>query len=134
LRYTLSDRVLALAGVFQAAKLVQELAKGGQANAQDMETSLQSLLVDKPDTVLDVYGKQVENLRTGLICLHEQLGPDSRKDIELTRYVMGMLFLERKLSKSKQMMNTLEQGIENAQRQLQHYPIVHENVVANLAG
>jgi len=134
LRYTFSDRVLALAGVFQAAQLVQEMARNGRADGKDMEASLQTLLVDNPDSVLAVYGDDIANLRTGLICLHEQLGLEGKKDVELTRYVMGMLFLERKLSKSPQMMTTLGEGIEQARRQLQHYPIDHENVIANLAG
>jgi high frequency lysogenization protein len=134
LRYTLSDRVLALAGVFQAARLVQDMARGKPGNAQDLETCLQSLLVDNPASVLEVYGNDAGNLRTGLICLNDQLGPDGNKDVELTRYVMGMLFLERKLSKSPQMMTTLGEGLENVGRQLQHYPIDHENIIANLAG
>jgi high frequency lysogenization protein len=134
LRYTLSDRVLALAGVFQAAQLVQEIARTGRANNNDVEASLRSLLVDNPATVLEVYGDDIGHVRTGLICLHEQLGLEGKKDTELTRYVMGMLFLERKLSKSPQMMTTLGEGIEQVRRQLQHYPIDHENVIANLAG
>ena len=134
MRYTLSDRVLALAGVFQAAQLVQEIARNGRADSTDVEASLRSLLVDNPATVLEVYGDDVNHLRTGLICLHEQLGLEGKKDVELTRYVMGMLFLERKLSKSPQMMTTLGEGIEQARRQLEHYPIEHENIIANLAG
>jgi len=134
LKYTLSDRVMALAGVFQAAQLVQEMARNGRADGKDMEASLRSLLVDNPATVLEVYGDDLANIRTGLICLHEQLGLEGKKDVELTRYVMGMLFLERKLSKSPQMLTTLGEGIEQVRRQLQHYPIDHENVIANLAG
>ena len=134
MRYTLSDRVLALAGVFQAAQLVQEIARNGRADSTDVEASLRSLLVDNPATVLEVYGDDVNHLRTGLICLHEQLGLEGKKDVELTRYVMGMLFLERKLNKSPQMMTTLGEGIEQARRQLEHYPIEHENIIANLAG
>ena len=134
MKYTLSDRVMALAGVFQAAQLVQEMARNGRADGKDMEASLRSLLVDNPATVLEVYGDDLANIRTGLICLHEQLGLEGKKDVELTRYVMGMLFLERKLSKSPQMLTTLGEGIEQVRRQLQHYPIDHENVIANLAG
>lgn len=134
MKYTLRDRVMALAGVFQAAQLVQEMARNGRADPQDLETSLSSLLVDNPSSVLEVYGNDIDRLRTGLICLHEQLGFADKKDVELTRYVMGMLFLERKLSKSPQMMTTLGEGIEQARRQLQHYSIDHENVIANLAG
>lgn len=134
MKYTIADRVTALAGVFQAARLVQELAHGKQANGDDAKVLLQSLLEENPDSVLGVYGNDIENIRSGLICLHEQLGPDGQKDVELTRYVMGMLFLERKLSKSPQMLTTLGEGIENVRRQLQHYPIEHENIIANMAG
>ncbi|MBD3669500.1 MAG: high frequency lysogenization protein HflD [Gammaproteobacteria bacterium] len=132
--YTFEERVIALAGVFQAAKLVQEAARHGHADASDSEICYRSLLVENPESVLDVYGGHIDNVRSGLITLHEQLGMQEKKDVEVTRYVMGMLFLERKLSKSPQMQESLSEGLEQVRRQLEHYSIDHENIIANLAG
>ena len=133
MKYEFSDRVMALAGVFQAAQLVHEIAKHAQADRQDMQTSLNSIVNDTPDSVIEVFG-DLEKLRTGLICLNDQLGlQQNKREVEITRYVMGMLFLERKLAKTPQLMSAVGKGIDGVRRQLEHYPIEHENVIANLA-
>ena len=49
-----SDRTLALAGLFQAARLVQQLAREGRAESTTFTASIQSLLlIDAPST--EVY-------------------------------------------------------------------------------
>lgn len=134
MKYKFSDRVMALAGVFQAAQLVHEIARHAQADSQDIQISLQSIVNDTPDSVIDVYG-DLEKIRTGLICLNEQLGlQQGKREVEITRYVMGMLFLERKLAKTPPLLSAVGEGIDGVKRQLKHYPIEHENVIANLAG
>lgn len=134
MKYQFSDRVIALAGVFQAARLVHEIAKHGQADPKDLETSLNSIVNDTPDSTLAVFG-DLASIRTGLISLNEQMGlQPTKREMEITRYVMGMLFLERKLAKTPKLMAEVGKGIDGARRQLQHYPIGHENVIANLAG
>ena len=134
MKYELSDRVIALAGVFQAARLVHEVAKHGQADSKDLTTSLNSIVNDSPDSTIAVFG-DLSGIRTGLICLQEQMGlQTAKREMEITRYVMGMLFLERKLSKTPELMAAVGKGIDGARRQLQHYPIEHDNVIANLAG
>jgi len=134
LKYEFSDRVIALAGVFQAAQLVHELAKHAQADGEDIQTCLNSIVNDAPDSVIAVYG-DLQKIRTGLICLNEQLGlQQGKREVEITRYVMGMLFLERKLAKTPALMSAVGAGIDGVSRQLEHFPIEHENVIANLAG
>ena len=134
MKYQFTDRIIALAGVFQAAQLVHEIAKHAQADSNDIQTCLNSIINDTPDSTIGVYG-DLEKIRTGLICLNEQLGlQNGKREVEITRYVMGMLFLERKLAKTPALMTAVGEGIEGVRRQLQHYPIEHENVIANLAG
>ncbi|MBD3610443.1 MAG: high frequency lysogenization protein HflD [Gammaproteobacteria bacterium] len=134
MKYSLDDRITALAGVFLAAKLVQSLAHTGQADEKELEMLLSSVLNDVPDNVLDVYQGDLQNIRAGLIAIQEQLGLQGKRDTEATKYVMGMLFLERKLSKSSAMMAALGNGIEQIRRQMDHFPLLHDNVVANFAG
>ena len=67
------DITLALAGVCQAAKLVQQLALNGDADQAALETSLNSLLQTAPNTTLDVFGGDVRHLKLGLTTLCEQL-------------------------------------------------------------
>ena len=53
---------LALAGVCQAAALVQQLARRGSADNEAIEASLSSILVTDPETPQQVFG-QLANLK-----------------------------------------------------------------------
>ena len=127
------SRTLALAGVFRAAALADTLANHGSIDEAELGSSIESIFVTDPDNVVEVYGS-VSNLHTGLMTLVQQLGKDNReRNIDIARYVVSMLFLERQLSKNRQMLDTLADGIEVAEKQAEHFSLTHENVVANLA-
>ena len=127
------DKTLALAGVFQATALVKNIAVSGLVDKHDFEICIRSIFETEPDSVEMVYG-QVEYLRTGLTTLIEQLGEKStQRDIDIARYVISLLHLQRKLSKNKAMLDTVASGIERARRQTEHFHVTHENVIANLA-
>ncbi len=129
----LRDRTLALAGVFQAASLVKEVATRGMADRHDVEMTLRTLFITDPQDTDEVYGR-VEYLRTGLQTLIDQLeGNHSKRDLDVARYVIGLLHLQRKLKKNRAMRQRVAEGIERARRQSEHYAIDHPNVVANLA-
>lgn len=132
-------RTLALAGVFRAASLVNTLANNGVISEQDLEISINSIFQTSADDVLQVYdingaSGAVENLHSGFITMNNQLGKDSdKRNIDIARYVVSMLFLERRLMKNSVMLETLSSGIELATRQSEHFSTTHENVIANLA-
>lgn len=127
------DKTLALAGVFQATALVKNIAVNGLTDKHDFEICIRSIFETDPENVEAVYG-QVEYLRTGLTTLVEQLGEkSSQRDIDIARYVISLLHLQRKLSKNKIMLGAVATGIERARRQTEHFHITHENVIANLA-
>lgn len=130
----LHDKTLALAGLFQATALVQQVATTGHANAADMEVCLKSLIELNPDSLTNIYGNE-GNLATGLKLIISQFGAnDSKPDIDIARYTISLLHLERKLAKQAPMLDAISEGIERAKKQLEHFPITHENVIANLAG
>ena len=60
------DRAIALAGVLQAAELVREIARRGQANSEDSEACLESLLKIDAASSSDVYGG-LQRLRSGCL-------------------------------------------------------------------
>ena len=127
------DKTLALAGVFQATALVKNIAATGSVDKHDFEICIRSIFETDPESVEAVYG-QVEYLRTGLTTLIEQLGEKStERDIDIARYVISLLHLQRKLSKNKTILDAVANGIERARRQTEHFHITHENVIANLA-
>ncbi len=126
-------RTLALAGVFRAATLVNALANEGTISEADLEISIKSIFETNPDDVIQIFGSTA-NLSTGFQTLQYQLGKDSNnRNIDIARYVVSMLFLERRLMKNTELLETLSTGVELATRQSEHFSIAHENVIANLA-
>ena len=95
---------------------------------------LKSIMVTSPDSILDVYSNDLVHLKSGLKVLVEQLGNQTKqKDPELTRYVVSLLGLERRLASKKNQLSQLGERIEQSQRQLAHYDITSETLIASLA-
>ena len=72
------EQQLGLAGVCQAAQLVQSVARTGQADSLAVEASLSSILVTESDTPQQIFG-QLENLKQGFQVIVAQLGDHSSK-------------------------------------------------------
>lgn len=109
--HTLKDRTLSLAGVFQTATLVQTTARFGNADAAALEASLQSVLFIDADNVAQIFDG-IAGLSTGLRALTERLGSSAKtRDLEVTRYVIAMMHLERKLMRDSGMIKRVRDGI-----------------------
>jgi high frequency lysogenization protein len=129
----LRDRTLALAGVFQAAALVKQLAKTGRSTEPYFTHSIESLFKINAVDVPDVYGG-IQSLQLGLKELIRLfINNKDPKDADIARYVLSLLHLERKLSKNAEMNALVQKGLERAKIQAGHFNSTHENVIANLA-
>ncbi len=129
----LYDRTLAFAGIWQAASLVEEIARTGQCNQEQLGQTLSALLVTDPNSTLGVYG-ELANLERGFKVLIEQLDKQADpKNIAITRYVIGLLALEKKLAKRHDAMNALAERISQVKRQTAHFALTDEQVLGNLA-
>ncbi|MFQ2414247.1 high frequency lysogenization protein HflD [Aeromonas caviae] len=127
------DRTMAFAGICQAAYLVQKVARDGSCDEASLRESLQSILVTNPTQALEVFGSHLA-IRDGYRALVEQLGADgSQKNAELTRYVVSLIALERKLAKRKDILNMLGERISQIGRQQQHFDLLDEQILANMA-
>ncbi|MCU9924513.1 high frequency lysogenization protein HflD [Aeromonas caviae] len=127
------DRTMAFAGICQAADLVQKVARDGSCDEASLRESLQSILVTNPTQPLEVFGSHLA-IRDGYRALVEQLGADgSQKNAELTRYVVSLIALERKLAKRKDILNMLGERISQIGRQQQHFDLLDEQILANMA-
>jgi high frequency lysogenization protein len=128
------EKTIALAGVFQSAALVQHIAVKGTVDEHDLQTTIRSTLNLNPSSVEAVFGN-LENLRTGIYTMWQQLGNQtSQRNINVARYVITMLHLQKKLSKRPAMLNTIAEGLKRANQQADMFGITHANVIANLAG
>ena len=127
------EKYLALAGVCQAAKLVQDVARTGSADNQALEASLSSILVTEPETPQQVFGS-FGNLQKGYQTIVAQLSDlKGGKDTELTRYIASMLTLERRLSKKPSLLDDVATRISHVQRQLAHVDFYNSQIISALA-
>ncbi len=140
--YTITDRAIALAGIFQATQLVQNIANTGNADKQDVETCVLSIFRTDIDKPIDVFDG-TEKLHTGLRKLIEQLGGrdtndtntqnSQNKDLHVTKYTAGVMVLEKRLKRDADMLAKIADGIERARKQMEHFSLLHDNVIASLA-
>lgn len=134
--YTDQDRTLALAGIYQASKLVFDLATNGKMDEQSYQTCLNSLFIENPDSTLDVFGSDVQNIQLGVRTLLSQMGAEQATDIrnlEVTRYALNLILLERSLTKSPGALDKIAKTLETAKTQQAHFGQWHENVIASIA-
>lgn len=124
------DITLALSGVCQSAKLVNELATQGNTDTLAFSTSIKSLLVTQPENTLAIFEDRAWNLRLGLQTLLSKL--NSRPQ-DLTRYWISLLNLANKLERNPQAKQELAQRITRVPEQLKHYGLLEPQMLSNFA-
>lgn len=113
------DKTLALAAVFQAAGLVNDLARRGQCDSEAEAFLLRSVLVMDTDVVSDIYPQQ-RSLTPGLTWLEGSLaeqGKGSEHAGELIRLALAVIQVERHFEKRPDLQQALRQRLEQVQRQ-----------------
>ncbi|MBH2037043.1 MAG: high frequency lysogenization protein HflD [Pseudomonadales bacterium] len=129
------EQLIALGAVFEAAFLVDKIAKSGQVSEAPLGCMLGSLLVRDPKNTLDVYGGDDLNLRDGYRALVSALERDpSTLQRDSLRYALALLGLERKLAKRDDMLQIMGSRLDQIQQQVQHFGLVHDNVIAACGG
>ncbi|ACY84890.1 high frequency lysogenization protein HflD [Edwardsiella piscicida] len=128
------DITLALAGICQSARLVQQLAHEGQCDNASLRTSLNSILQTDPPNTLAVFGDHERVLKPGLETLLNVLNANRQgPGAELTRYCLSLMLLERKLFGNPQALRTLSERIGELDRQLAHFDLESDTIVSALA-
>lgn len=89
---TLTNQVIALAGIAQSVALVHELATTGKVDSQGLETAVICLLKTESDNVLDIYGNDFANLKIGLNHLKSQLTGYEIAYPDQARYAASLVF------------------------------------------
>ncbi|MDQ6646354.1 MAG: high frequency lysogenization protein HflD [Pseudomonadota bacterium] len=125
------ERVLSLAGLFQACALAQQLANDGRCDEGAMEASVASIFRIDASSVVGVYGS-ISNVRVGLRSLIAQLDETDR-DMSVTKMVVTVMRLERSLSAKPELLEKVQQGIVAAQRQVEHFGQDSSQVHSRLA-
>ena len=133
------QKVLALAAVFQAAALADNLARRGTADPHAIKALLESIIIFDTDNPEAIYGTP-QQLLIGLKSLEGSLSVSSLDDnnqyANHLQYALGMIQLENQLSKSNKLLDTLRQRLEQVQKQLAVFDndITAQPVINNFAG
>ncbi|WP_061239297.1 high frequency lysogenization protein HflD [Ectopseudomonas composti] len=129
------EQLVALGAVFEAASLADKIARTGQISEASMGCMLGSLLVRDPKSTLDVYGGDDLNLRDGYRALISSLERNpSALQREPLRYSLAMIGLERQLDKRDDMLQVMGSRLDQIQQQVEHFGLVHDNVIAACGG
>lgn len=119
---SLQQQTLALAGVAQAARLVDQVSKTGSYPIEFLEPSIHSLFeFEVQQDVSTIYGG-VPGVRLGLNNLSAMLGNrQAAEHRDVTRYVFSLLYLERKFAASPEMMSVVRSRLEHASFRAEHF-------------
>jgi high frequency lysogenization protein len=131
------QQTIALAAIFQASSLVEQLARTGEIPAPELELLITSLFKQNPDNFDEIYGAR-PNLQAGYHGICKLMGSDTTKvkqDVkpDVMRYALSIIHLESRLRKNGHMMNQLGESIQSSVRQADHFHITHESVIGSLA-
>ena len=129
------DSVLALAGIFQAASLIEQIALTGTVDAHDFRTSINSIFHLEPENVLAVFGN-VSDLTLGLEKLTATTTSNDHNTADksqMLQYVLGILQLERQFIRRQNMTQQLRNKLEYIRSQAEYFSPTHENVIAALS-
>ncbi|KJH82814.1 high frequency lysogenization protein HflD [Pseudomonas sp. KSR10] len=131
----LQEQLIALSAVFEAAALVDRIARTGQIPNAALGSMLGSLLVREDKPALEIYGGDDLNLRDGYRALVGALERDtSSLQREPLRYALAMIGLERQLDKRKDLLQVIGNRLDQIQQQVDHFGLTHENVIASFGG
>lgn len=130
----LEQQVIALAGVAQAARLVDQVSKTGSYPLEFLEASIHSLFEFDPDGVEQIYGG-LPGVKLGLNNLSNLLASrEAEENRELVRYVFAILYLERKFAANSDMMSVVHTRLEHASFRAEHFANNVNDVCHSVSG
>ena len=128
-----NNQVLAFAAMCQCAQLVHNIARTRTIDNQQWQVCVNSLVITDPENATDIYSSSAD-LFLGFKILIAQLSDNNdNRSVEVTKYVAGLIALERKLMKSPKSLAMMSQRVDQVKRQLHHFTVNDPAVIANFA-
>ncbi len=128
------QQIIALAGVAQAARIVDQVARTGTWPEPFLEASIQSLFAfDAPD-VESVYGN-LQGVKLGLQNLAACLATQGDESTAGTmRYLMAILKLEREFARRDDLQQVVHSRLQHTHYKATHFSRDTVELCANVAG
>lgn len=127
------ELTFAFGGVVHAARQVAQLAKTGYLNTDQFEVSVNSLFQRNPQNTEEVLSGGA-HMDEAFEVLRELL--NNHRDVrnsDVLRYTLGIVHLQKKLSRRKEMLYVIGNRLEQAEKQAHHFGVTHDNVIGNIA-
>jgi high frequency lysogenization protein len=126
----LHSRVVALAGLLQALKLVRQIAESGHADAANERLALESIFRIDADSATAVYGG-TQAMRGSLLALRDYLA-DRSGDEALPKLGMALIQLERRFVDDAEMTRRVLNGIRALEGHAERQGAIHPDVISKL--
>lgn len=121
IRSKLEQQTIALAGVAQAARLVDQVSKTGSYPLEFLGPSINSLFAFEVESVEEVFGG-ISGIKLGLNNLSSLLASrHAQENSDLVRYVFAILHLERKFAGDPAMMSVVHSRLQHASFRAEHF-------------
>ena len=119
----LQNQTLALAGMFQAAVLIEELATSGKCEPGAFDGSFASLFTFDAANATEVYG-QTDCLHRGFVALVDYLGGKSSvSSRNVAYYVLSMLKIAKTVRSTPLLSTQLLTGLQDIQRRSDEFEL-----------
>ncbi len=111
---------MALAAVIESASLVDALANTGRCDERRMTTAINSIFSLDSDSLESNYGGR-QAMQPGIQTLLDQFSASALPNVDVARYQMALVQLQRRLMRDEPTLKKLKSGIESIQtlRQMQ---------------
>lgn len=130
----IENQTLALAGIFQSAALIEQLACKGELNQAAYDCSFDSLFTVDAPTVIDVFG-DLAGLSRGLRAAAQYLGGENQQSAKnVAYYVLSMLKISQSLKRDQKMADTVHTGLQTIATQTSDFELSRTSVVNKIDG
>ena len=131
---TIENQTLALAGIFQSAALIEQLATEGKLNQAAFDCSFDSLFTFEAPTALDVFGN-LSGLSRGLKVLTQALGSNNQHPGKnVTYYALSMLKLSAKLKRDLNMAAQVQGKLQKTESLSRDFELSRQSVISKIDG
>ena len=144
------EQAIAIAAMFQAASLVDQIATKGMISQSSFEVSINSLFALNPENTEQIFGGQrflTSNLGLGFNAVIDTLEKNRKNNsANITNYVLSMIMLQQKLAKNDQMLALMAKRLQEISDKNDRFysfqntdsteetNYTHPNIVAGLDG
>ena len=130
----LEQQTIALAGVAQVARLVDQVSRTGSYPMEFLEPTIHSLFEFDASSVDSVFGG-LAGVKLGLHNLSNLLASrQSQENRDMVRYVFSILYLERKFAADPQMMSVVHSRLEHASFRAEHFANHVQEICHSVSG